>query len=102
MIAQACHIDSEKSEHLRASKVATDFANAIIRTSPSLRVKTHVVQGSPKEEILKQAEQWRADLVMLGSHGHGPIGRFLLGSLATAVAIHAPCSVEIVRKANRE
>jgi nucleotide-binding universal stress UspA family protein len=97
MIAQACHIDSEKWEHRRATQVVKEFADNMIRVSPSLHVATHVAQGSPKEEIVKQAEQWHADLVMLGSHGHGPVGRFLLGSVAASVAIHAPCSVEIVR-----
>lgn len=98
LIAQACHIDSEKWEHERASKVAAEFETTVTRASPSLAVRTCVAQGSPKEEIVKQAEQWHADLVMLGSHGRGPIGRFLLGSVATSVAIHAPCSVEIVRQ----
>ncbi|MGE0462789.1 MAG: universal stress protein, partial [Vicinamibacterales bacterium] len=30
-------------------------------------------------------------------HGHGPAGRFLLGSVAHSVVLHAPCSVEVVR-----
>lgn len=69
----------------------------ISKRSPALKVSTHVSQGSPKEEIVEQAERWHADLVMVGSHGHGPLGRFLLGSVASSVAVHAPCSVEIVR-----
>ena len=101
MIAQACHIDTEKWEHERAAKVAAEFTETIKKSSPFLIVKSQVTQGSPKEEIVKRAEEWPADLVILGSHGHGPIGRFLLGSVATSVAIHAPCSVEIVRSARK-
>lgn len=43
------------------------------------------------------AEEFRADLIMVGSHGHGAIERFLLGSVSQAVALHAKCSVEIIR-----
>jgi nucleotide-binding universal stress UspA family protein len=38
-----------------------------------------------------------ADLILVGSHGHGAVGRFLLGSIAQGVLRTAPCSVEIVR-----
>jgi hypothetical protein len=38
-----------------------------------------------------------ADLIVLGSHGYGPIRRALLGSVAVAVAVDAPCAVEIIR-----
>ena len=42
-------------------------------------------------------EGLQADLIMVGSHGHSAIGRFLLGSVAQAVLRIAPCPVEIVR-----
>jgi nucleotide-binding universal stress UspA family protein len=47
--------------------------------------------------IIDEAERWGADLILVGSHGNGPGGRFLLGSVAQAVALYAPCSVEIAR-----
>jgi nucleotide-binding universal stress UspA family protein len=56
-----------------------------------------VIDGSPKQVIVEQAEQWGADLIVMGCHGFGPVKRFLLGSVSQAVAVHAPCSVEIVR-----
>lgn len=99
MMGIACHIDSEKLENERANKVAAAVAELVKRGSPFLKVSTHVSQGSPKQEIVAEAERWQADLVLMGSHGHGPIGRFLLGSVPTSVALHAPCSVEIVRAA---
>ena len=58
-----------------------------------------MIDGSPKQVIVEQAEQWGADLIVVGCHGFGPVKRFLLGSVSQAVAVHAPCSVEIVRAA---
>ena len=97
LVAQACHLDSMKWEMERAHRVAEEAAAAINQCAPFLAVAVVVPEGSPKDEIIKQAEQWKADLIMLGSRGLGAIERFLLGSVASAVALHAPCSVEIVR-----
>ena len=62
-----------------------------------LKVTTEVRSGSPKQMILEEAEAFGADLIVVGSHGHGMLERFLLGSVSQAVALHATCSVEIVR-----
>jgi nucleotide-binding universal stress UspA family protein len=62
-----------------------------------LSITTKIVSGSPKGLILEEAEAFGADLIVVGSHGHGMLERFLLGSVAQAVALHATCSVEIVR-----
>jgi len=53
--------------------------------------------GSPKARIIEAASKWNADLIVIGSHGRTGLERFLMGSLAEAVAHEAPCSVEIVR-----
>jgi len=54
-------------------------------------------EGVPAEEIVKAAEEWSADLVVIGSHGRGALGRVLLGSVAESVMRHAPCPVLVVR-----
>jgi nucleotide-binding universal stress UspA family protein len=63
-----------------------------------LTVTTSVEEGDPKSTIVDLAAAWRADLIVVGSHGRTGLDRFLLGSVAEAIARHAPCSVEIVRK----
>jgi nucleotide-binding universal stress UspA family protein len=62
-----------------------------------LPVTTNVLRGDAKERIVEEAEQWDADLVIVGSHGYGAVKRFVLGSVSHAVAMHSPCSVEIIR-----
>jgi nucleotide-binding universal stress UspA family protein len=56
-----------------------------------------VEAGNPKTTIVDYAKRWRADLIVLGSHGWKGLGRFLMGSVSEAVSHHAGCSVEIVR-----
>lgn len=78
-------------------KVLETAVALVKEESPNLRVTTELLEGSPKKTIVDETERWGADLVVLGSHGHGPARRFLLGSVAQAVTLHAPCSVEVVR-----
>jgi nucleotide-binding universal stress UspA family protein len=66
--------------------------------NPDLILSTEVLCGSPKEVILEVADAFGADLIVVGSQGLGALERFLLGSVAQSVALHAKCSVEIVRQ----
>ncbi len=59
---------------------------------------SEVIMGFPRRAISEHAKEWHADLIMVGSHGHSAIGRFLLGSVAQGILRTAPCSVEIVRR----
>jgi nucleotide-binding universal stress UspA family protein len=63
----------------------------------NLKVTTTVEQGDAKSKIIDWASKWRADLIVVGSHGRKGLEHFLLGSVSEAVARHAGCSVEIVR-----
>lgn len=57
---------------------------------------TAVVVGHPAAEIVRYAIDQGADVIVLGSHGHGAIRRFMLGSVAERVMRHAPCPVMVV------
>jgi nucleotide-binding universal stress UspA family protein len=56
-----------------------------------------VVYGDAAEEILNLAEEKECDVIVIGSSGKGRMKRTLLGSVSTKVALHARCSVYIVR-----
>ena len=60
-------------------------------------IETDVAVGDPKEEIIRMAQEWGADLVVLGARGLGTIKRFLLGSVSLAVARHVRCPVLVVK-----
>jgi nucleotide-binding universal stress UspA family protein len=61
-------------------------------------VDTAIRKGDPRSVIVDEAEEWGADLIVVGSHGRKGLTKWLLGSVAQAVAGHASCSVEVVRK----
>ena len=62
----------------------------------ALTVSPLLVQGPARDEIVRTAREQRADLVVMATHGYGGYRRLLLGSVATAVARQAPCSVLLV------
>jgi nucleotide-binding universal stress UspA family protein len=63
---------------------------------PNNEVRTEVVTGMIKGEIIDMAKTWHADLIVMGSHGRKGVSRLFLGSVAEEVLKDAPCSVEIV------
>jgi nucleotide-binding universal stress UspA family protein len=56
-------------------------------------------EDRPYQVILHEAEEWQADLIVVGSHGRSGFDRVVMGSVSEAVALHAKCSVEIIRDA---
>jgi nucleotide-binding universal stress UspA family protein len=53
------------------------------------------VMGQPSAVLIEQSRT--ADLIVMGSRGHGPVVSALIGSVAYAVTAHAPCPVTVVR-----
>jgi nucleotide-binding universal stress UspA family protein len=84
----------EDAKH-EAQSLVTHTMNKL--TQSGQEAFSEVQSGLPKKAIPEYASQWRADLVMVGSHGQSALTRFFLGSVAQAILRTAPCSVEIVR-----
>jgi len=53
-------------------------------------------EGIPKEDIIKTAENWGADLIVMGTHGRTGVMHFLVGSVAEHVVRHSKIPVMIV------
>lgn len=64
---------------------------------PPERVSMVVRVGGIYPEILAEAEEWGADLIVIGSH-RPAMSTYLLGSNAKTVVRHAKCSVLVVRQ----
>jgi nucleotide-binding universal stress UspA family protein len=71
-------------------------------TDKTLKVSSEIIQGSPAQVIVDEAESWGADLIVMGSRGLGVWNRLLLGSVSNAVVHHAKCSVEVVRTPTKQ
>ena len=84
-----------------SAKAVVENTLTKLKASPDkkLKITGEVIQGSPGQEIVEKAEQWGADLIVMGSRGLGAWNRLLLGSVSNSVVHHAKCSVEIVRHA---
>ena len=67
------------------------------RLSKTISLDAKILPGPPQSVILDEAEEWGADLIVVGSHGYRAWERFLLGSVSQSVVSHAKCSVEVVR-----
>lgn len=68
-----------------------------LKPNKTITVDASFLPGPPRAVILDEAENWDADLIVVGSHGYSTWKRFLLGSVSQAVVTHAKCSVEVVR-----
>jgi nucleotide-binding universal stress UspA family protein len=108
-IAAASLSDADYSERLldELSEVARERAgNAIAEASSILRNSGLAISetpeempvGDPRTTLLDEANSWAADLIVVGSHGRRGFNRLLLGSVSESVALHAHCSVEVVRQ----
>ena len=64
---------------------------------PGWSVYHELVNGSPAFEVLSRAEEWEPQLIVVGSHGHTALGRFILGSVSQKVLTESSTSVRIGR-----
>lgn len=88
----------EDDAKAQADEFASEAKAIIQKNFPELTPTREVKKGSPEREIVETAQEWQADLVVVGSHGRGFWGRMLVGSVSDAVMHHAPCSVLIIRR----
>jgi nucleotide-binding universal stress UspA family protein len=81
----------------RAQNAVVTAVEILSKTFPKVSESISVLLNGPKNVIIEEADQTGADLIVVGSHGHHGIERFLLGSVSEGVALHAHCSVEVIR-----
>lgn len=93
--APVAQLNQEQQDYHR--EVAEKAAKSL--TGAGLTAKAVSMLGDPRSAITDAATRERADLVIVGSHGRSGIKKLLLGSVASHVVSHAPCSVLVVKRA---
>jgi nucleotide-binding universal stress UspA family protein len=88
---QAAEGERVKEHEELAARVEKDLQGA------GLATEARVFQGDPREALIMTATAENADLLVVGSHGRSGIGKLLMGSVASHVVTHAPCSVMVVK-----
>jgi nucleotide-binding universal stress UspA family protein len=66
-----------------------------------LLAEARLVHGDPREALIEEARRHRADLIVVGSHGRSGLTKLVMGSVASYVVTHAPCSVLVVKMEGR-
>lgn len=87
------HIDRDQEFRELAARAAV----RVSESRPAWEVTAEVAAGSPASVILEKADEWNPDLIVLGAHGRGMLGRFVFGSVSQKVLHEANCSVRVAR-----
>ena len=86
----------------RSATPATCARPSSVRSWPSSAprptVEGFLLRGRPASAIVDEAGAFDADMVVMGSRGHGTIATMVLGSTAAEVVDHAPCPVLVARR----
>jgi nucleotide-binding universal stress UspA family protein len=69
----------------------------LVSMGPGWDVKSEAGAGAPASVIIEKADEWGADLIVVGSHGHTALGRFFFGSVSQKVLSEARRSVRVAR-----
>jgi nucleotide-binding universal stress UspA family protein len=95
--AGAATIDTEAVNQSVAaqSSLVCEHASSNARRD-GVKVEMHSVPGEPADVLIGVAEEFHADLVVVGNRGMSGARRFILGSVPNKVSHHCPCSLLIV------
>src|SRR4051794_1692912 len=84
-----------------AQRLAERVQGILCCRFPHWPVQAQAFADSPAWGIIKVADEWPADLIVLGTHGYSMVHRFVLGSVAQKVVTEAHCSVRLARPHGR-
>jgi nucleotide-binding universal stress UspA family protein len=94
-------VQQARAEALQAVATARNLAGqAAVRVQalfPSWTVSTDASADSPAWGVIKLADAWSPDLIVVGSHGRSVLSRFVLGSVSQTIVTHARSSVRVAR-----
>ena len=98
-LAMATHsyTQSCKTSMEQAESAAKECAGRLRTVFPLWNVNSEAHEESPAWALVNKAEEWKANLIVVGAHGHSQLRRFM-GSVSQLVLMNSPCSVRVARK----
>ena len=81
-----------------AHALAQQARTRILTSFPAWDVRAEACADSPAWAVIKKADTWQPDMIVVGSHGRSAVGRLLLGSVSHRVLTEAHCSVRVGRR----
>ena len=92
--------DARELSIIEVKRGSDSVAKAVKRVQsilPKWTVTGEAVADAPHWGLVKKADKWKPDLIVVGPHGRSVVGRLVLGSVSHSVLTHAGCSVRIGR-----
>ena len=86
----------EQSEVLLLKEAQETIEQLIKLFNGNKKLYKFTPEGFPKEEILNIAQEWRADVIVMGTHGRTGLSHFINGSIAEHVIRHACVPVMVI------
>lgn len=87
----------ESPAFLAAQSLANRAAARLQSNFPGWEITAQAAVGSPRRELIREADCWKPNLIVVGSHGHSTLGRLVLGSVSQGVLTEAKSSVRVAR-----
>ena len=95
------HLQKEFAQGSPAVEAAHSLAlkarERLMKNFPGWEVRVEASLGSPAWEVVEKTDEWKPELVVVGSHGRNALGRFVLGSVSQKVLTEARSSVRVAR-----
>jgi nucleotide-binding universal stress UspA family protein len=93
---------AEATQAIEAARALSLQACARVQALfPGWQVRAEAFADSPAWGVIKQADAWHPDLIVVGSHGRSALGRLVLGSVSQMIVTEARCSVRVARRHDR-
>ena len=80
-----------------AKDLAAKAGDRVRSYFPSWKVRTQGLAGWPATDLVSRADEWKPDLIVVGSRGRSALGRFILGSVSKKVVTDSHYSVRVAR-----
>jgi nucleotide-binding universal stress UspA family protein len=95
-VGESAAPETEEQANIRQHREAVARAEHVVQR-PGLAVEGFLLRGRPASAIVDEAKAFGADVLVVGSRGHGTIATMVLGSTAAEIVDHSPCPVLVAR-----